>query len=208
MRRMPRAPGSAPPPHQGPSGSRSGRARLTGGSAGLLAEPAPRNQVVPVGLGVSLRVLSGSLLFPVNSPAPLDPEEERELSAAGKRALCRPRARATVRPSIPAAPRAPRPALRVRRPPLALFRGPQVSRSAWRSLRPVSEHLRLTVNSPSVQALRRLAFKRSPVPPDARNVDPPGPFSGAASWRARQGGLQGCRHLPVQDLLSSSKPAL
>ena len=64
----------------------------------------------------------------------------------------------------------------MQRSPLALFKGgPQVSSSAWRSLRRVSEHLRLSVNSPSVQALCRLAFKKSPVPPDALNVDRPVP---------------------------------
>ena len=100
---------------------------------------------VPVGLGVSLRVLSCSLLFPVNSPAPRHQEKERrgwgELRAAGKRAVCGPRARG-VRPADPAAPR-------VQRPLLALFKGgSQVSSSAWRSLRRVSEHLRLSTNSP------------------------------------------------------------
>ena len=95
MRRTPRAPGSAPPPPPG-SVREQVRARPSHRSE---RRSAPRNQVVPVGLGVSLRVLSCSLLFPVSSPAPLDQEEEQELSAYGKRALCGPRARESVRPS-------------------------------------------------------------------------------------------------------------
>lgn len=59
------------------------------------------------------------------------------------------------------------------------------SKEDRRSQVPPGAHSAVSVStcvSPlTVQALCRLAFKRSPVPPDARNVDPPGPFSGAAS---------------------------
>ena len=168
VRRTPRAPG---PP--GPSGSRSGRARLTGAerrSARGACSPEPSR---PCGFGCespSPLLLSA---LPSEQPGSTAPRKGRgELRATGKRAVCEPRVRGIwPTPRLCAHPvRSPR----VQPPPLALFkRGPLISSSAWRSLRHVSEHLRLSVNSPFVQALCRLAFKRSPVPPDAWNMDRP-----------------------------------
>ena len=178
-------------PQVRPGGSRSERAHLTGGerrSACGACSPEPSR---PCGFGCespSPLLLSA---LPSEQPGSTAPRKGRgELRAAGKPAVCGPRVRGVwPTPRLCAHPvRSPR----VQRPPLVLFkRGPQISSSAWRSLRPVSEHLRLSVNSPFVQALCRLAFKRSPVPPDARNVDrrvpspaPPRGAHGRAGSRA------------------------
>ena len=60
-------------------------------STGLLAEPAPQSQVVPVGLDVSPLLLSA---LPSEQPGSTAPRKGRgELRAAGKPAVCGPRVR-------------------------------------------------------------------------------------------------------------------
>ena len=209
MRRTPRAPG---PP--GRSGSRSGRARLTGAerrSARGACSPEPSR---PCGFGCespSPLLLSA---LPSEQPGSTVPRKgQGELRAAGKSAVCRLRAQgvhpaprcvgpapgASVSASTPPGPRCTAPAFRT-------FQRAQVPPGAHSAVSVSTCVSPLTVRLSRLFADSRSRGVRSRLTPGtwAR----PGPFSGAASWRARQGGLQGRRHLPAQDLLSSSKPAL
>ena len=107
--------------------------------AGLLSEPAPWSQVVPVGLDVSLRVLSCSLLFPVNSPAPL--HQEKDGGAEG----CR-KAR-SVGPSSGASGRPPGSARTPSGPPVYSSRLSHFSKEDCRSQVPPGAHFAVSVST-------------------------------------------------------------